>query len=63
MAARVREIRQAKGLTQWELAQRTGIHPVNLSKIERGDFRLYPGWKRRIAEALGVREAELEEQA
>jgi len=60
MAARIREIRQAKGLTQWELAKRANIHPVNLAKIERGDFRLYAGWRRRIAEALGVPEEALE---
>jgi ribosome-binding protein aMBF1 (putative translation factor) len=61
MAARIREIRQAKGLSQWELAQRTGIHPTNLYKIENGHLRLYDGWRRRIAEALGVREEELKD--
>ncbi|NHM26331.1 helix-turn-helix transcriptional regulator [Desulfofundulus sp. TPOSR] len=56
---RIREIRQQKKMTQFELARRTGIHPVNLSKVESGVLRAYPGWRKRIAEALGVTEDEI----
>lgn len=59
MGVCIREIRKAKGLSQWKLAQLTGIHPTNLYKVESGQLRLYPGWRQRIAEALGVREEDL----
>lgn len=44
--------RKRKGLTQFELARRTGIHPANLSRLERGIWPPTSGWKRRIAKAL-----------
>lgn len=53
---RVREIRQQKNITQFELARRTGIHVANLHKIEHSIIKPFPGWRRRIAEALEVAE-------
>lgn len=59
---RIEEIRKTRGLTRLEVARRTGIDPATLYKIERGHIRLYPSWKRRLAEALEVPEEELEGQ-
>lgn len=55
----LKELRVRKGWSQAELARRTGIHPSVISHLEAGRFPLYPGWRRRLAEALGVREEEV----
>lgn len=59
MSNMVREIRQAKGLSCERLARQAEISATDLSKIERGLRRAYPGWRRRIASALQTPEAEL----
>lgn len=57
--------REKKGLSKQKLSQLTGISPSNLYHIETGKIFAYPGWRKRISEALDVPEAELfpEEQA
>lgn len=59
MNNRLREERLLRGLTQLELAKRTDIHPVEISRIERGVVKPYPGWRKRLAAALNVPEYEL----
>jgi transcriptional regulator with XRE-family HTH domain len=57
---RVRALREAKGLTQDELATRAGLHRVHVTQIEGGRYespRL--DTLRRLAKALGVSLAEL----
>lgn len=56
---RVRELRQAKGLSQEELAFKSGVHRTYLGGIERGERN--PSLKNisAIAEALGVKLSEL----
>ena len=51
---RVRELRQARGLSQEELAFRVGVHRTYLGGIERGERN--PALKNiaAIAKALGV---------
>jgi len=56
---RIRETREKKGISQFELARRTGLHPSTISKVERGVWMPFPGWRRRIAEALEVGENEI----
>jgi transcriptional regulator with XRE-family HTH domain len=53
-AARLRELREAAGLTQAQLAERAGMHLHGLTKLEQGDRE--PAWATVIAlaEALGV---------
>jgi transcriptional regulator with XRE-family HTH domain len=34
---RIRELREAKGLTQWQLAQATGLWPARISEYETGN--------------------------
>lgn len=59
MENRLREIRQLKRLSQFGLAKLSNVEPSILSKIETGIISPYPAWRKRIAEALGVLEAEI----
>lgn len=56
---RVKEIRQRKGFSQLKLSQKTGIAPSDISNLERGKQYVFPGWKKRISDALGVGVLEL----
>ncbi|GAH61860.1 unnamed protein product [marine sediment metagenome] len=56
---RLKEIRNERGLSQLRLALLTGIAPSELSRIENGWIRPYPGWRKRLARALGATESEL----
>ena len=51
---KLREIRIQKGMSQLELSRLTKIASTNLSNMENGRQYIYPGWKKRIAKALGV---------
>ncbi len=56
---RVRELREERGLSQTQLSVLTGIHTAALSRIETSKIFAYPGWRKRIARALGVAEVEV----
>lgn len=56
---RIKEVRVQKGISQLELSYRTKIAPSNISAIETCKIHVYPGWLKRIAEALEVSEDEL----
>lgn len=55
----IREIRRRQGLTQEELAERAGYHLTWISRVETGTQAT--GWPtlKRLADALGVRMAEV----
>lgn len=55
----LKEFRQKQGLSQLRLAMKTGIAPSDISRVENGWLRAYPGWRKRLARALGTTEAEL----
>jgi len=57
--SKLAEIRKQKGVSQLKLAQLTGISPWNISRLENGWMKPYPGWRRRIARALRAPESEL----
>lgn len=59
MMNRLKEIRNERGLSQLRLSLLTGIAPSELSRIENNWIKPYPGWRKRLARALGVTEAEL----
>ncbi|HEY6073898.1 MAG TPA: helix-turn-helix transcriptional regulator [Anaerolineales bacterium] len=59
LATRVREVRQQKGLTSYELARRSGIARPNISRIERGKHVASVDTLERLARALGVSPAQL----
>jgi predicted ATPase/transcriptional regulator with XRE-family HTH domain len=53
--ARLRELREAAGLTQEELAERAGLTSYAVSALERGRRRRpYPHTVRSLADALGI---------
>lgn len=53
---RVREFRKKKDLTQLDLAKITDIYPNDISQIETGYRKAFPGWRKRLADALEVEE-------
>lgn len=55
----LKEVRKQRGLSQLTLAKLTNIAPSDISRIENGWLYPYPGWRKRLAKALGVTEAEL----
>ncbi|NPV74647.1 MAG: helix-turn-helix transcriptional regulator [Pelotomaculum sp.] len=55
----IRKLRQQKNISRAELSRRTGIDYVTLYKLKRGLMLPFPGWRRRIAQALGVEENKL----
>ncbi|MFC1933650.1 helix-turn-helix transcriptional regulator [Chloroflexota bacterium] len=59
MNNKLKEFRNKKGLSQLRLALLTGISPWDISRIENDWIRPYPGWRKRLAKALGVTEKEL----
>ncbi len=59
MAQRIRAFRKLKGLTQQELAVRTGISLAVLGAIERGNRRAEEQILIKISEALNITLQEL----
>ncbi len=52
---KLRQLREAAGLTQEELAERAGLTPKGIGALERGDRkRPYPNTVRALADALGL---------
>lgn len=56
---KLKEVRKKRGLSQLKLAFLTGIAPGDISRIENGWIRPYPGWRKRLAKALSTPQTEL----
>lgn len=56
---RLRELRKAAGLTQAELADRTGVSQPAISQIENGVLSMDIHWMRAFARALEVKAVDL----
>jgi transcriptional regulator with XRE-family HTH domain len=56
---RIAEIRRDRRLSQAELADLLAIHPITVSKLERGVMKLTSDWMSRFASALRIEAAEL----
>lgn len=56
---RIREIREARGISQAELAKRVRTSQPQIKRLEQGERRLTEDWMRRIAKALDVNPADL----
>lgn len=59
MAVNLRRLRHAKGMTQEELAERSGLSARYVGGIERADVSASVSVLGRIAEALGIEAVEL----
>jgi DNA-binding XRE family transcriptional regulator len=59
MQLRLREIREARFLSQAELAERAGLARLSVIRIEKGHVRPRLWTVRRLAETLGVAPADL----
>lgn len=55
----LQKVRKQRGLSQLRLSFLTGIPPSDISRIENGWLKPYPGWRKRLSRALGVPELEL----
>ena len=55
----LRQLREAKVLSQRELAEKSGVSPTTIINIETGKIRPHPSTLRKLAEALGVAPEEL----
>lgn len=51
---KITQIRKEKGLNKSQLGRMTGISLSDICKLEGGHVTPYPGWEKRIAEALDV---------
>lgn len=54
MANRIRELREARGLTQEQIAEAADTTFQQISRLEKGKRRLTDDWMRRLAPVLGV---------
>lgn len=54
LGAAIKQLREARGMTQEDLAHATDLHPTRISHLESG--RVNPRWgvARRVARALDV---------
>ncbi len=62
MKNRLRLLREKKGLSQLALSRMTGIAGNIISNIENEKLFFYLGWKKRIADALGIEISELDSE-
>ena len=51
---RLRELRAERGVSQDQLASRTGIHPTAIGRLERGDREPRLGTILRLLRGLGI---------
>ena len=52
--ARLAQVRQARGMTQEQLAEASGVHRVTIARIETGEVSPKAETLKRLADALGV---------
>lgn len=58
-AARLRELRQSRGMTQVELARQSDVSPTHVSELENADIAPGIDLVDRLAKALGTTPADL----
>ena len=56
---RLKKVRQDRGWSLTDVTMKTGIPEPTLSALENGKLHPYPGYKRRLAKALAIPEADL----
>lgn len=55
---RLQEERKKRGMSQTKLSGLTGIASTDISAIENGWKKPFPGWKKKITKALNLSESE-----
>lgn len=55
----LREIRESRNLSQFQLAKLADVTPSDISRIENNKIFAYPGWRTRLAKALETEEKEI----
>jgi len=53
MKLKLKEVREAAGISQSALARRADMHASSVSSIEKGRLEAWPGQRLKLAEALG----------
>ena len=56
---RIRELREARGLSAADLAEKVGTSQPQITRLERGERRLTVDWMQRIAKALDCQPSDL----
>jgi len=59
----IKVLRDARGLTQFDLAVRVGVTPTAVSAWERGQYEPRASQLRKLAEVLGVRMDEIDTES
>ena len=59
MRNNLKEIREKENYSQLKLSYETRIASTDISSIERGKKFPYPGWRKKLAAALDVKEEEI----
>jgi transcriptional regulator with XRE-family HTH domain len=59
LGSRLREARERLGLTQEQVAERSGVHATEVSRIEAGKRDLQVSTLRRLAEAVELKPGQL----
>lgn len=55
----LRKYRKEKGWSQFELAKRSNIPQSRISQVEHGKIEAYPGWRKRLSNALRIKEGQI----
>lgn len=56
---KLKQLREAAGLSQAVLAQKAKVNQTTISHVEAGRTYAYPAFRRRVAKVLGFREFEI----
>ena len=59
MYKKLYEVLKQKHITRYKLAKLAGIDYTNLYSALAGTRPMFPGWRKRISETLGIPESEL----
>lgn len=59
MSNRIKQLRNERGLRQWQLAELVNSTPQQISHLERGERQLTLQWMSRLSAALGCQPADL----
>lgn len=54
LGGRMRALREARGMTQWQLAEHLGVQQPWIAKVEHGKAKMSPEQLRAICQVLSV---------